>query len=109
MKIKTIIEDFKKDIYWSNHREEIEKDIKRDTHTIDVQRSEIAKLKQEIKEIEFAQEQNDKYLETIKEQRKEIKQLKKELENTKETLTEEYETQIKELKKEIRQLKRKKD
>lgn len=79
MKLKEIIEDIKKDIYYSNHREEIEKDIKRDTHTIDVQRSEIAKLKQQIKEIEIAQEQSDKYLETIKEQRKEIRKLKKEL------------------------------
>lgn len=79
MKLKTIIEDFKKDVYWVNHREEIEKDIQRDTHKIDLQKSEIAKLKQEIKEIEFAKEQSDKYLETIKEQRKEIRKLKKEL------------------------------
>lgn len=79
MKLKETIEELKKDLYYLNHREEIEQSIQKDTHTIDVQKSEISKLKQQIKEIEIAKEQNDKYLETIKEQRKEIRKLKKQL------------------------------
>lgn len=65
-------------VKWLKNKEAIKKQMDLDTHRIDVQNAEIAKLKHKLEHFEKIEENNNKYLKTIKEQRKEINRLKKE-------------------------------
>ena len=77
--IKNVFSYIKEMIIWNKDKELIEEQMKIDTRRIDLQKLEISKLKHKIEELKFKSSQSDKYLETIKEQRKEIKRLKKEM------------------------------
>lgn len=66
-----------KAIKWLLNKKVIEEELDRQDRKIDLQKTEIAKLKARVQELELASEQNEHYLETISDLRKQITSLNK--------------------------------
>jgi len=66
-----------KTIKWLLNKKVIEEELDRQDRKIDLQKTEIAKLKARVQEIELADEQNKHYLETISDLRKKLRFLNK--------------------------------